>query len=233
MATTFMNSPAHATQSTDVSTRRHSAALLVLGALVLLTLALGIWQCRRGLAKQQLASAVAEARQQPIGTWPAAAVPSPGTRTLLAGHWLPALTFTVTPRPRNGQAGAEVVTPFRLADGRTLLVNRGWQAEGRALPVRLPAAPVVEVADWPRFITLGPTPPEGNRFQHVDAEAYAHWAGSDRPVGYAYAVASDGLVVDIPQPYLNAERHFAYMASWWGMTLAGAALWWRFRKGIR
>ncbi|WP_432723405.1 SURF1 family protein [Jeongeupia wiesaeckerbachi] len=215
---------------TDVSTRRYRAAQAMLGMLVLLTLVLGAWQCQRGLSKQALAAAASDAHRQPPAAWSGGALPATGTRLLPQGNWLPANTFVLTPRPRQGRPGVEVITPFRLNDGRTLLVNRGWLADGQPMPASLPKAPTIELAAWPRFITLGPTPPEGMRFQHADPDAYAGWSHDARPVGYAYAVASPGLSVDLPQPYLNAERHFAYMASWWGMTLAGAALWWRFRK---
>lgn len=202
----------------------------MLGGLVLLTLLLGAWQCQRGMAKLALAAAASDAQRQAPAAWSGGALPPVGTRILPKGNWVPEHAFVLAPRSRQGQPGVEVITPYRLNDGETLLVNRGWLAEGRAMPALPSATPTVELAPWPRFITLGPTLPEGNRFQHVDPDAYARWRGGSRPVGYAYAVASPGLIVDLPRPYLNAERHFAYMASWWGMTLAGAALCWRFRK---
>ncbi|BCL76691.1 hypothetical protein JHS3_24270 [Jeongeupia sp. HS-3] len=120
-----------------------------------------------------------------------------------------------------------------MHNGSLLLINRGWLAAGKALPPLPAVQPTVEMAAWPRFITLGPTPPEANRFQHVDPAAFARWANASLPVAYAYALNADGLIVDVPHAYLNADRHFAYMASWWGMTLAGALLWWRFRRGTR
>ncbi|AOY00805.1 hypothetical protein BJP62_10360 [Jeongeupia sp. USM3] len=196
----------------------------------MLTLVLGAWQCRRGLDK--LDRAEAAERAQAVKIWRGGSLPVEGARFRPDGQWLPSLGFSVAPRPRQGRPGAEIVTPFRLRDGRLLLVNRGWLADGHP-PAAVPtAAPMVEMAAWPRFITLGPTPPEGSRFQHVDAGAFASWAHTPKPAGYAYALES-ALAIDIPRPFLNAERHFAYMASWWGMTLAGAILWWRFRKGAR
>jgi cytochrome oxidase assembly protein ShyY1 len=57
------------------------------------------------------------------------------------GEYLPDHQVSVINRSQNGRAGANLVTPLRLRDGRVLLVNRGFVP----LAVGLPAAPTGEV----------------------------------------------------------------------------------------
>jgi cytochrome oxidase assembly protein ShyY1 len=51
-----------------------------------------------------------------------------------AGVYLPDYQVTVINRSQNGRAGANLVTPLRLRDGRILIVNRGFVPLGVGLP---------------------------------------------------------------------------------------------------
>ncbi len=57
------------------------------------------------------------------------------------GVYLADEQVTIANRSQNGRAGSNVVTPLRLEDGRTILVNRGFLA----LDDKAPAAPEGEV----------------------------------------------------------------------------------------
>jgi cytochrome oxidase assembly protein ShyY1 len=60
----------------------------------------------------------------------------------LAGEYLTDGQLLVRNRPHGGTSAFEVLVPFRLADGRVFLVNRGWVAPGDgALPDHVPAPP--------------------------------------------------------------------------------------------
>ncbi|MBI5161821.1 MAG: SURF1 family protein [Micrococcales bacterium] len=65
----------------------------------------------------------------------------------LRGRYLRGEQLLVRNRQLNGQPGWEVLVPFRLADGRVFVVDRGWLALGNRsdLPSSIPAAPRGEV----------------------------------------------------------------------------------------
>ena len=96
-------------------------------ALLALFIGLGRWQWGRGDYK-------AELRDQFVaGQGPAVALgASPTTslarfsRVVVQGRWDAQRQFLLDNRTRDGRAGYEVLTPLQLADGRWLLVNRGW-----------------------------------------------------------------------------------------------------------
>src|SRR3546814_20501920 len=69
------------------------------------------------------------------------------TRVRLEGRFLHDDEFYLGARTDNGRVGLNVVTPFRLDDGRVILVNRGWVPENRRDPAtRAEGQPAGEVA---------------------------------------------------------------------------------------
>ncbi|SIR59821.1 SURF1 family protein [Microbacterium sp. RURRCA19A] len=65
----------------------------------------------------------------------------------LEGRYLPDEQLLVRNRPHGGTAAFEQLVPFRLDDGRTFLVDRGWLPPGdrQADPDEIPAPPSGEV----------------------------------------------------------------------------------------
>ncbi|HEX5729811.1 SURF1 family protein [Microbacterium sp.] len=61
----------------------------------------------------------------------------------LEGEYLATEQVLVRNRPHGGTAAFEVLVPFRMADGRVLLVDRGWVPPGeeQPLPDEIPAPP--------------------------------------------------------------------------------------------
>ena len=61
----------------------------------------------------------------------------------LEGEYVAAEQMLVRNRPHGGTAAFEVLVPFRLADGRVLLIDRGWvpPGEDQPLPDVIPAPP--------------------------------------------------------------------------------------------
>jgi surfeit locus 1 family protein len=96
---------------------------------VLLMLGLGIWQLQR---LQWKTAQIAE-RTERVS---AAPMPLPGPaedvakdeyrRVVVQGNFLNDKEIFLGARSLNGNAGYHLVTPFRLADGRVLFVDRGW-----------------------------------------------------------------------------------------------------------
>ncbi len=65
----------------------------------------------------------------------------------LQGEYVADQQLLVRNRPHGGTAAFEVLVPFRLADGRVLLIDRGWvpPGEDQPLPDQIPAPPEGDV----------------------------------------------------------------------------------------
>jgi surfeit locus 1 family protein len=115
--------------------------------LLVLFISLGRWQWGRAEFKQQLADDFARnaAVVSELGSRRASELPR-FAKVEVSGEWDGARQFLLDNRTRDGRAGYEVLTPLRLADGRWLLVNRGWVPFGgyrdRLPEVRLATAKV-------------------------------------------------------------------------------------------
>ncbi|XZG70304.1 SURF1 family protein [Chitinibacteraceae bacterium HSL-7] len=209
-------------------TRLHWAMVMLAG-MTLLTLLLGVWQVRRGLDRQLAEQHYMAQQGGEIAAWQG--LPPLYQPRRLQGRWWPERELLLDARSRDGQLGFEVVTPFVLADGSVVLVNRGWLAQGRAVPA--PISVEVERVNWPRFVELASTAPQGNVFQNITAERFARWAGI-APVAYARASgAEEPFMRQTGLPGLPSERHWGYAMTWWLMTLCGVMLCWRFYKAGR
>lgn len=114
--------------------RRVFAPSLLMTALTCLLLVLfvilGRWQWHRAETKQVLWGQFERSSTgapRPLGAQSADELPR-FSRVAVSGQWLSETQFLLDNRPRDGRPGYEVLTPLRRADGRVLLVNRGWVA---------------------------------------------------------------------------------------------------------
>lgn len=112
------------------------ATVFTIPALIIL-LGLGTWQVQRLFEKEEQIAlrqerALGEAQPLPES------FPEPGavefTRVALSGEFLHGEEFYLGARTESGRVGLNVVTPFKLDDGRVILVNRGWVPEGNRDP---------------------------------------------------------------------------------------------------
>ena len=205
--------------------------LLTLAAIVLFV-NLGRWQWHRAQQKQALAASfdaggrtLAEPGTQPISDLPRYA------QLRLSGSYDGEHQFLLDNMSHNGQPGYEVLTPLRLADGRTVMVNRGWvplTASRRQLPdVRLnlaaPQSPTGRLDDLPvAGIALG----------HVAPAPGAQWPKlasfptmADLSAALGQPLQSRQLLLNPDQPLgyvrdwhpagLGPERHLSYAIQWW------------------
>lgn len=119
-----------------------TAALLTL----LVFAGLGGWQVQRAGEREQALAAIAAGDDRPARPLPterAGLEALAWYRVRVEGRFLAGRDFLLDNRLVEGRPGFDVLTPFVLDDGRTVLVDRGWvPADGRrpAEPIHLDPA---------------------------------------------------------------------------------------------
>jgi surfeit locus 1 family protein len=185
--------------------------------------ALGNWQSGRADEKRVLAATV--------------------RLITLRGEFQPRHTILLDNKTSHGRLGYQVVQPLRLADGRHVLVNRGWIPSGASraqIPeVRTPAQEVVieglRLDHLPRaYEPEGPVT-EGRVWQNATPARVAAWSGlSLEPyVIEQHSALDDGLVRDWPRPDFGIERNESYALQWYSLAALSVVLFFalNFRRG--
>ena len=211
------------------------AAVAVFGAA-------GHWQQRRMHEKEALRAqfdAAASAVEVPL-----AALPSSSDWSALryrgivaAGEYDGRRQILIDNKVHGGRAGYDVVTPLRLADGRAVLVNRGWVAQGASRST-LPAvaAPEGSVIVHGRlnvptagYIEFKAEVPTDAVWQNLDPARFAIATGVAVLPAVVEEAASpssaDGLVRDRQAPDFGIEKHWIYMMQWYAFAGLAVVLW--------
>ena len=160
----------------------------------------------------------------------------------LTGEYLTDQQLLVRNRPRNSDAGFEVLVPFRLADGTVFVVDRGWIPAGATLgaPDSVPDAPEGDVTVIAR---LKPGEPEipgrgapDGQLATVRLQDVADLVGEPTYTGmYGLLISESPAAADRP---LAAERpaedegpHLSYALQWIAFgILAFIGLVWAVRR---
>ncbi|MFY9633454.1 MAG: SURF1 family protein [Cellulosimicrobium cellulans] len=129
------------------------------------------------------------------------------TTVSLRGQYIAEDQRIVRNRPNNSAAGYEVVVPFRLVSGETIIINRGWLPIGNnrpGYPDTVPAPPPGTVAAVVRIkpseTDLGRSAPEG-QLASIDLTSYA------RQLEYPVKTGSYGLMAsETPPPELAPQQ---------------------------
>ena len=209
------------------------ATLLLLGAFV----SLGRWQWHRGEGKEAVwAEYERNAPPRPLGTSRLSDLPR-FAHVQLDGSFLPSHQFLLDNRSHQGKPGYEVLTPFHVKDGPTLLVNRGWvpfsgyreqlpdvsavpsQAGGLRISGRIDELPASGLASgraapsrdapWPK-LTSFPT--------HAELESALGERIEPRILLMDPGV-DGGYVREWQPPGFDPSRHFSYAIQWWGFAV--------------
>lgn len=224
---------------------------VTLGGLVLIGifLALGLWQVQRMAWKQALLARIEASQQgepQPLPApqdWPRVQRDADEYRRLrLSGHFDHGRETRVQASTVLG-SGWWVVTPLRTADGRWVLVNRGFVDAAHRDPATRPE-PQAEVM---LLGLLRLTEPEGRLWQKNDAgtgrwysrDVAAIAAAQQLPgeVAPFFVDASEGSEGQWPRAGLTvlafSNNHLMYALTWFALAamVAGALVFvWRFER---
>ncbi len=211
---------------------------------ILACLDLGRWQWHRAQYKRALAVAFSAGSASPedLGARSASELPR-YTRVRVQGRYDGAHQFLLDNLSHQGRAGYEVLTPLELADGRTLLVNRGWVPLGasrRQLPDISIDAPVSQTVAG----RLDALPVAGIALGHVSPDAHAAWPRltsfptmADLSASLGRPLEGRQLLLDSGEPLgylrdwhpggIGPTRHLAYALQWWGFATLSLLLYLR------
>ena len=128
-------------------------------------------------------------------------------------------------RPVDGNQVYQVLSPFELDDGRTMLLNRGWVPVGQAGAIgEIPPAPDGEVTITSRFRQAEPQPAEPTEIHGVEtvktfnvAEIAALPAFADVELTPQYLqIDGDqpGALGAIPTPAIESGPYLSYGLQW-------------------
>lgn len=225
--------------------RRGLPTLAVLAAVALFVMA-GHWQQGRMREKEALRAqldAASSAPPVPLAALPAASDWSTYRyRGIVAtGEYDTRRQILIDNKVHGGRAGYDVVTPLKLADGRVVLVDRGWVAQGASRLTPPAVAPpqgsvtVLGRLNVPSsgYLELKAEVPTGPVWQNLDPARFAAVTGvAVLPVVVEQAPATspvDGLVRDWPAPDFGVEKHWIYMMQWYAFAGLAVAIWLVFR----
>jgi surfeit locus 1 family protein len=218
-------------------------ALLTLAA-ILLFLQLGRWQLHRAAEKrlQQMAFELGALQTTDLGARAVAAVPR-YQQVRFRGHYEPAHQFLLDNMTDAGRIGYQVLSPFRLDDGRLLLVNRGWLplpggsrntlpdvsvdgAQSQLLVGRVDELPVTGIAigrappeagaAWPKRTSF-PTSAELAAALAKPIEARQILLGANEPNGFVRQWKSASA-------QFPPLRHIGYAIQWWAFAVLALVL---------
>lgn len=147
------------------------------------------------------------------------------TQVELHGRYDEAGQRIVRNRPLNGQPGYEVVVPFKLDSGETVVIDRGWLPIGNKTPGSpdsIPAPPPGEVTVVARLKHSEPELQRGapdGQLASIDLAAYSAQLGYPLLTGAYGQLASEtppaaDMPVGFPKPSTDEGTHLSYSLQW-------------------
>lgn len=199
---------------------------------------LGTWQVQRLEWKQDLIEMLQVRSAQAPSAIPAAPLTADEHEFLpvqVKGVYDHENEFHLVNRALNGEAGINVVTPLKMDDGRTILVNRGWvpfEMRDKALRAEGLLAGEQTVTGLLRFVKPRSTietwvvpenEPQNNAWFNIDPAAMAKQADVPSLPEY-YILSSDqserGMLPRGRQWTLDVRNdHLQYAITWYSLAL--------------
>ncbi|MEQ8968503.1 MAG: SURF1 family protein [Azospirillaceae bacterium] len=203
--------------------------VLTVPALIVL-IGLGTWQLQRLAWKTDLLDRIGERMSAAPAPLPAR-LDDPEAwdyrRVTLAGRFAEGETLHWVARTHDGQAGVELITPLVRADGRPVLVNRGWVPEGAVDAVGPPPTGPVTIQGVarvppPRGWMRPDNDPDANTWYWVDLDAMAAAAGLAEAAPVLVQAADtdpDALPVGDRTRVTIPNDHLEYALTWYGLAV--------------
>jgi len=209
---------------------------IAVALLLPLLIGLGFWQLDRATQKRVLLDARASrGEDRPLNTLPQELETSAWRfrRVELGGRFDAVHTLFLDNRTYRGVAGYHVLSPLRLDDGRSVLVDRGWIRLGPtrshlpSIPLREGRVTVTGQLDTvpSAGLRLGPDGPETTGWprvvQRLDLAALEHDLGY--PLLPLLVMEGDSGDADLVREWrpvvMGPERHTGYAVQWFGLAL--------------
>ncbi|MEM9049411.1 MAG: SURF1 family protein [Pseudomonadota bacterium] len=209
--------------------RRIVFTLLVGGLGLATLLSLGVWQLQRLAWKEGVLAEIAARMNAPLPVFPARPEEARDEyRLVRVTGEIGARELHVLTSARPDGPGFRIIAPLTLADGRRVLVDRGFVPEAaKSLPRSGGPAQITANILWPDDVTrYTPAPDERrNMWFARDAVAMAKALGTEPVMLVARSDTGAGIrplpvTVNIPNDHLEyALTWFGLAAGWAGMTL--------------
>ncbi len=200
-----------------------------------LNVTMGTWQVQRLYWKEAMIAQVEEANAQA----PLTALPPDDAdwhalqfhKVNLHGAWVGNTEFHLAPRYFKGTLGYNIITPLKLADGRLVLINRGWVPSEKKLIETRPETKVRGVTTVEGLIRYGA---ERNPFTPKNQPARNIWFGRDvadmatdaklehvAPVMIDQTGMQDVNKLPVPSDGTVKLRndHLSYIITWYSVAL--------------
>lgn len=146
------------------------------------------------------------------------------TQVHFHGHYLPQDETLAWLRTVQGEPAIEVLTPFRLDDGQTLLVDRGYlRPVNVTQPPAYPAPPTEPVTLTARIranendSNHRPTFTRDGRLWTYAVDSQTVGTGTNTPMRPGYFALSEGqpgVLGPLPLPQLQTGPYFSYALQW-------------------
>jgi cytochrome oxidase assembly protein ShyY1 len=154
------------------------------------------------------------------------------TPVTLSGEYIPEDEVLARNRAHGGTSAFEVLVPFRLDDGRVIIVNRGWLRPGstQPLPDVIPAPPTGHAAVEVRLRPSEGLPPSGRsapegQVPTIHLPSVAEVTGPDTITSAYGLLVSETPATDRPNapeaPSADPGPHLSYAIQWILFALMG------------
>jgi cytochrome oxidase assembly protein ShyY1 len=206
------------------------SAAVICFAIVAFTV-LAPWQFRRAAQRAERNTAIEHSYSippQPLrDVLPASATPTPATewrQVQVTGHYLASAELVARLRTVQGEPAYEVLVPLQLAEGPSVLIDRGYlrPAEGVRIPP-YPPVPSGEVTVTGLLRADEPDPQHGALIQQdghrqvyaVSTRTVSAATGVQLEPGYLQLVDGvPGVLSALPLPQLDPGPFFSYALQW-------------------
>jgi surfeit locus 1 family protein len=218
---------------------------------LLLLLGLGTWQLQRlswkeGLIAERNASLAAAPVPLPRSLDAARALEFHPVRA--DGEFLNDHELYLNAQSLKGEAGFHVITPLRLSDGATLLVDRGFVPTDRRAPATRSGGEIAGPTAATGLLRLPEPPgwftpanePDKNSWFSIDIPAMARAAGIGAALPFYVDADKTSVPGGLPQGGQTItdlpNNHLQYAITWYALALALIAIYIRFadrrRRGV-